>query len=108
MLPMQSELARMTQSDDEREMAFIATLRRDNRRPETIGEARVSVDPDGTRAELAIVVRSDFQGRGLGRVLAEKIVRYCRKHGIGVLYGLVNASNSRMLGLARSHSKRKT
>ena len=98
----QSELARMTQIDYEREMAFIATLRRDNRRPETIGEARVSVDPDGTRAELAIVVRSDFQGRGLGRVLAEKMVRYCREHGIGVLYGLVNASNSRMLGLARS------
>ena len=96
-----SELARMTQIDYEREMAFIATATRDGGRPETVGEVRMSAEPDGARAEFAIVVRSDFQERGLGRALAEKLLRYCRERGIRLLYGLVDASNARMLGLAR-------
>ncbi|MGH8470395.1 MAG: GNAT family N-acetyltransferase [Gammaproteobacteria bacterium] len=76
-----SELARMPQIDYEREMAFIATVARDDGRSETVGEVRLSAEPDGARAEFAIVVRSDFQGKGLGRVLAEKMLRYCRERG---------------------------
>lgn len=96
-----TELARMTQIDYEREMAFIATLERADGRSETVGEVRVSAEPDNLRAEFAIVVRSDFQGKGLGHALLEKTLRYCRERGIGLLYGLVNAANERMLGLAR-------
>jgi acetyltransferase len=96
-----SELARMTQIDYEREMAFIATVARDDGRSETVGEVRMSAEPDGARAEFAIVVRSDFQGKGLGRALAEKMLRYGRERGVGRLYGLVEASNARMLGLAQ-------
>jgi acetyltransferase len=96
-----SELARMTQIDYEREMAFIATVARDEGPPETVGEVRMSAEPDAARAEFAIVVRSDFQGKGLGCALAEKMLRYCRERGIGTLYGLVDAANARMLGLAR-------
>jgi acetyltransferase len=61
----------------------------------------MSAEPDGARAEFAIVVRSDFQGKGLGRALAEKMLRYCRGRGVGLLYGLVDASNARMLALAQ-------
>jgi acetyltransferase len=96
-----SELARMTQIDYEREMAFIATIVRGDGRCETVGEVRMSAEPDGARAEFAIVVRSDFQGKGLGRSLVEKMLRYGRSRGIRTLYGLVNPSNERMLGLAR-------
>ena len=96
-----SELARMTQIDYEREMAFIATIVRGDGRRETVGEVRMSAEPDGARAEFAIVVRSDFQGKGLGRALVEKMLRYGRERGIRTLYGLVNRSNERMLGLAR-------
>ena len=96
-----SELARMTQIDYEREMAFLATIVRGDGRCETVGEVRMSAEPDGARAEFAIVVRSDFQGKGLGRALVEKMVRYGRERGIQTLYGLVNRSNERMLGLAR-------
>jgi acetyltransferase len=96
-----SELARMTQIDYEREMAFIATVAREEGRSETVGEVRMSAEPDGARAEFAIVVRSDFQRKGLGHALAEKMLRYCRARGVGLLYGLVDASNARMLGLAQ-------
>jgi len=95
-----SELARMTQIDYEREMAFIATVAREGR-SETVGEVRMSAEPDGARAEFAIVVRSDFQGKGLAHTLMDKMLRYCRERGIGLLYGLVDASNARMLGLAQ-------
>jgi acetyltransferase len=82
-------------------MAFIATIVRGDGRCETVGEVRMSAEPDGARAEFAIVVRSDFQGKGLGRSLVEKMLRYGRSRGIRTLYGLVNRSNERMLGLAR-------
>ena len=37
--------------------------------PETVGVVRVIVDADHTRAEFAILVRSDWKGRGLGGAL---------------------------------------
>ena len=58
-------------------------------------------DPDNARAEFAIVVKSDLKSRGLGRLLMEKIIRYCRERGIGKLAGEVLAGNERMLSLAR-------
>ena len=49
----------------------------------------------------AILVRSDLKGRGLGALLMNKIVGYCRGRGIGHLAGEVLAGNDRMLFLAR-------
>ena len=60
-----SEMARFTQIDDDREMAFIATAERDGGN-ETLGVVRVMTDPDNHRAEFAVVVRSDLSGQGLG------------------------------------------
>ena len=64
---------------------------------ETVGVVRAICDPDGARAEFAILVRSDMQGKGLGALLMDKIVRYCRSRGIGELVGDVLATNARML-----------
>jgi len=60
----------------------------------------VMVDPDRTRAEFAILVRSDMKGRGLGAVLLGKIVRYCREAGMREISGDVLRSNERMRALA--------
>ena len=38
--------------------------------------------PYGPQGEFAIVVRSDLKGQGLGRVLLEKMIRYCRERGV--------------------------
>lgn len=96
----QSELARMTQIDYEREMAFIAVQEGENGE-EALGEVRTVTDPDNTRAEFAVTVRSDLKGTGLGRLLMEKMIRYCRGRGTGVLHGQVLARNCSMLRLAR-------
>ncbi len=95
-----SQLARFTQIDYDREMAFIATVPADGE-SETLGVVRAISDPDGARAEFAILIRSDVKGRGLGAVLMRKVIGYCRARNIGELVGDVLATNTRMLALAR-------
>jgi acetyltransferase len=89
-------LARWTQIDYDREMAFIAV---DGGR--TIGVVRAITDPDNRRAEFAIVVASDSQNNGVGRTLMRKMIDYVRSRGTGVIAGQVMADNERMLRLMR-------
>ena len=66
-----------------------------------LGVVRAAADPDKQSAEFAILVRSDLKGQGLGRLLMEKIVDYCRSRGIGELEGTIIESNDGMIALAR-------
>lgn len=95
------QFARLMQIDYDREMAFIASARTADGRPETLGVVRVVADPDNAQAEFAIIVRSDLKGKGLGSILAEKMIRYCRGRGIKELYGDILSENKAMLALAR-------
>jgi acetyltransferase len=96
-----SDLARLTQIDYEREMAFIATTQTSSGGWETLGVVRAVTDPENARAEYGIIVRSDIKGKGLGRILFDKIIRYCRSRGTSRLIGDVLKENKRMLDLAR-------
>jgi acetyltransferase len=95
-----SQLARYTQIDYDREMAFIATDPSADP-PETLGVVRAVFHPDGTEAEFAIIVQSDLKGLGLGHLLLDKLVRYCRARGARELVGQVLPDNRPMLSLAR-------
>jgi len=97
-----SELARLTQIDYEREMAFIATIPGADGQPETIGTVRAVTDADNAGAEFGIIVRSDLKGRSLGFQLMKKMIRYCRDRGTGELVGDVLRENDAMLKLARA------
>ncbi len=99
-----SQLARLTQVDYDREMAFVATRAGPDGRPETIGVVRTVADPDNVTAELSIVVRSDLKRRGLGSHLLRRAVEYCRGRGTRELAGDVLAGNESMLELARRFS----
>jgi acetyltransferase len=96
-----SQMARFTQIDYDREMAFIAIRTPEGGRPETLGVVRTINDANNQTAEFAIIVRSDMKGQGLGRHLLEKMIRYCRKRGIERLIGQVLTDNTGMLELAR-------
>jgi acetyltransferase len=96
-----SELARLTQIDYAREMAFIAERTAADGARETIGTVRAVSDPDNTEAEFAVIVRSDLKARGLGRMLLDKIVRYGRAQGLSRLVGVVLRENGAMLELAQ-------
>ncbi|MDE2073954.1 MAG: bifunctional acetate--CoA ligase family protein/GNAT family N-acetyltransferase, partial [Alphaproteobacteria bacterium] len=91
-------LARLTQIDYDREMAFLLVEKKTG---EILGGSRYSADPDNTRAEFAISVRSNLKGRGLGRLLMQRLIAYARKRGTGEMFGDVLEENVRMLALCR-------
>jgi acetyltransferase len=96
-----SELARLTQIDYEREMAFIATAALPGGGEETLGVARAICDPDNDSAEFGVIVRSDIKGGGLGEKLMHKLMAYLTRRGTRQLVGSVLHDNARMLQLAR-------
>ncbi|MDF3833397.1 bifunctional acetate--CoA ligase family protein/GNAT family N-acetyltransferase [Cupriavidus basilensis] len=98
--PAHSQLARMTQIDYAREMAFVAIGAADGGQPAILGEARAVTDPDNLRAEFAVAVRSDCKHRGIGGLLMNKLVAYCRARGTRELVGTTLATNTAMLRLA--------
>jgi acetyltransferase len=96
-----SELARLTQIDYAREMAFIATRHIEGDGEETLGTVRASVDPDNIDAEFGVIVRSDTKGSGLGHKLMEKMIAYLRERGTERIVGTVLRENKGMLELAK-------
>ncbi|MDH5538811.1 MAG: GNAT family N-acetyltransferase, partial [Rhizobacter sp.] len=96
-----SELARLTQIDYEREIAFVAVAPGPQGVDETLGTARAVIDPDNIDAEFGIIVRSDLKGSGLGALLMNKLIRTLRAHGTQRLVATVLSENDRMRTLAR-------
>ena len=111
-----SQLARFTQIDYDREMAFIATRPVEGRpiegrpgegRPaaqgaaETLAVARVVADPDNISAEFAVTVRSDLKGMGLGKIMMQKLIDYCRARGTREIVGEAQPQNTRITAQAR-------
>ena len=96
-----SELARLTQIDYAREMAFIATRPIVGDGEETLGAVRALVDPDNITAEFGVIMRSDLKGSGLGHRLMVKIIEHLRAHGTQRIVGTVLRENTGMLELAR-------
>ena len=88
--------ARMTQIDYAREMAFVAATS-----GAMLGVARLVADPDYTKAEFAVVVRSDLKGKGLGYRLMQHLIAYARAEGLDELHGEVLPENTTMLRMCR-------
>ncbi|MFZ1624577.1 MAG: bifunctional acetate--CoA ligase family protein/GNAT family N-acetyltransferase [Gammaproteobacteria bacterium] len=97
-----SELARLTQIDYAREMAFLAVAPGPDGCEQTLGVARATADPDNYEAEFGIIVRSELKGEGLGELLMGKLIRTLREQGTRILVADVLPENTRMLELART------
>jgi len=96
-----SQMARFTQIDYDREMAFIASRKNEQGENETIGVVRAVSYADDREAEFAIIVRSDMQNLGIGNKLMQKIIDYIRARGIKRLTGQTLLMNIAMQNLAR-------
>jgi acetyltransferase len=92
-----SELARYSQIDYDRDMTFVA-LAPDGA---IAGEVRAVCDPDNDVAEFALQVSGDWQGRGLGKALLAKLVRYLRDRGTKEVTGQCLHENKGMAAIAR-------
>jgi len=91
-------LARLTQIDYAREMAFVAISHATS---ELLGVVRLVLDPDLRLGEYGIIVRSDIKGRGLGWELMKHLLDYARHEGVAKITGMVLAENKTMIEMAR-------
>jgi acetyltransferase len=91
-------IARLTQIDYAREMAFVAI---DEATGALLGVARMVSDPNRTRAEYAVLVASDLKGQGLGWLLMQTLIDYARREKFTALVGDVIAENAAMLNMCR-------
>ncbi len=101
-----AQIARLTQIDYDREMAFIAVERHSDGPDRTVGVARLVREPradgGGDVGEFAIIVGPSWKGRGLARHLMERLIGWARDHGIATVVGQVLAENAPMLGFVRA------
>jgi acetyltransferase len=91
-------LARLTQIDYAREMAFVAL---DETGTELLGVSRFMADPDFEEGEYAVLVRSDLKGRGIGWALMQQLIDYARSAGLGSIFGYILRDNTTMIGMCR-------
>ena len=96
----QSALARYSQIDYDREMTFVALVPAEAGEMVMAGEVRAICDPDNQQAEFAIQVASRWQGKGLGRLLLDKLVRYLKARGTAEVVGQCLIDNQGMAALA--------
>ncbi len=95
------EMAKMTQIDFDREMAFIASYRDSDNNFHTLGVVRAITDPENDETEFAVVIRSDLQGQGLGKRLMLKMIDYCKNRETSMMMGLTLPQNAGMVSLSR-------
>ena len=91
-------IARFTQIDYARAMAFIAI---EETTGQMLGVVRIHADSEYRTAEYAILVRSDLKGRGLGWLLMELMIEYARAEGLQSICGQVLQENKTMLKMCR-------
>jgi len=94
-----SQLAKLTQIDYDREMAFVATTTEEP--PETLGVVRTFFDPDNVYSEFAIVVRTDIKEKGIGKLLMQKMIRFCKQRNTHYLTAYTLRENKAMQHLAK-------
>jgi len=92
--------ARFTQLDYDREMALVLTTPGTTHQTEILGIAQLNADPDIQRAEYAVFVRHDMQGKGVATLLTRRLFAYARSRGIQEIYADIVRENTLMLEFA--------
>jgi acetyltransferase len=91
-------IARFTQIDYARAMAFIAI---EEALGKMLGVVRLHADANYDSGEYAILVRSEMKGHGLGYLLMQMIIEYARAEGLKAIEGQVLSENTAMLAMCR-------
>ncbi len=96
----QAKLEYLTDVDQVKHVALVATTERDGRQA-LAGVARYIVDPAGTGCEFAIEVDDAWQGSGVAGILMGALLDIARARGLVTMEGIVLQTNARMLKFAR-------
>ena len=91
-------IARLTQIDYARAMAFVAIEKASGK---MLGVVRLHADANYDSGEYAVLVRSEMKGHGLGYLLMQMIIEYARAEGLKAIEGQVLSENTAMLAMCR-------
>jgi RimJ/RimL family protein N-acetyltransferase len=91
-------IARLTQIDYAREMAFVAI---DEAGDEILGVVRLYSGSSHESGEYAILLRSGLKGKGLGWALMQLIIEYAKSEGLKRIVGQILQENAIMLKMCR-------
>jgi RimJ/RimL family protein N-acetyltransferase len=91
-------IARLTQIDYAREMAFVAI---DEAGDEILGVVRLYSGSSHENGEYAILLRSGLKGKGLGWALMQLIIEYAKSEGLKRIVGQILQENAVMLKMCR-------
>jgi RimJ/RimL family protein N-acetyltransferase len=96
------EARRLSDLDPQRQMAILATYVEDDAEERVVGVARFArAKSSDTEAEVAVVIRDDFQRRGLGKELLLTLADRARLLGITHFSAWVMAGNYRLMKLIK-------
>ena len=93
-------LVRFCNIDYDREMAIVAEIREDGKR-RIIGIGRIIIEWDLKSAEFAVLVRDEYQGKGLGYKFVDLLIGIAQDKGLEEIYGEVLTKNEKMLAVCR-------
>lgn len=93
-------LARFTQIDYDREIALVA-IREHAGHEEMLGVARIIHTFEHGKAEFAVLIGDQWQGKGIGAKLLSKCLQIAKERGLVTIWGNVLAGNTQMLALGR-------
>ena len=93
-------LARFTQIDYDREMAFVA-LKKGPKGMVEFGVARYVTNPDWNSAEFALVVADEYQRKGVGTKLMQALMSTAKNRGLKILEGEILEQNRPMRSLVK-------
>jgi len=90
------QIARLTQIDYDREMAFVAV----RESGDTVGVARL-VCEDENQGEFAVIVQQSMKGKGVATHLMHRLIEWARRRGLATIVGQVLSDNAPMLAFVR-------
>lgn len=93
-----ARIASMVNLDYDHTISFIAF----DGAGEPIATAMLAADPGSEDAEIALSVRSDMKGRGVGWTLLQHVIRYGKARGFENIRSIESRQNSETIGLERN------
>ena len=93
--PSAALLKQMTVIDPSKDAAYVALLGTGTQTTE-IGVARFSAQADGQDCEFAVTVSDEWQNKGLGTLLMQRLIDVARTRGIKTMHSNDAADNTRM------------
>ncbi len=97
----QRDLSMLSHINYDRQMAFIAEHLLEDGSKEMLGVVRVWNDPDNIRTEFSVIIRDDLQGLGIGSLLMNKMINYCKSVGTLEMIGKIMVDNHPMRALMK-------